>query len=102
MSGNSLLLQGQQSAKAASGGLETKAANGSDALTNNAQKTQNGPYDEDGDLSAHLVKWGGHIASKNRNPGNLRYAGIGWDGWKERNKQGLDCEVTLERKGNQI
>ena len=71
MSGNSLLLQGQQSAKAASGGLETKAANGSDALTNNAQKTQNGPYDEDGDLSAHLVKWGGHIASKNRNPGNL-------------------------------
>lgn len=80
MSGNSLLLQGQQSAKAASGGLETKAANGSDALTNNAQKTQNGPYDEDGDLSAHLVKWGGHIASKNRNPGNLRYAGIGWDG----------------------
>ena len=26
----------------------------------------------------------------------------GWDGWKERNKEGLDCEVTLERKGNQI
>ena len=27
---------------------------------------------------------------------------VGWDGWKERNKQGLDCEVTISRDHNRI
>ena len=27
---------------------------------------------------------------------------MGWDGWKERNKQGLDCEVTISRDHNRI
>ena len=27
---------------------------------------------------------------------------VGWDAWMERNKQGLDCTVTIERNGNRI
>ena len=27
---------------------------------------------------------------------------VGWDEWKERNKQGLDCVVTIRREKNQI
>ena len=27
---------------------------------------------------------------------------IGWDDWKKRNKEGIDCTVTFTRKGNTI
>ncbi|MBQ8108609.1 MAG: HD-GYP domain-containing protein [Clostridia bacterium] len=27
---------------------------------------------------------------------------VGWDAWKEKNKQGYDCVVSFERKGNEI
>ena len=27
---------------------------------------------------------------------------VGWNAWKEKNKQGLDCEVTVERRKNRI
>ena len=26
----------------------------------------------------------------------------GWEDWKEQNKEGVECEVTFERKGNTI
>ena len=26
----------------------------------------------------------------------------GWEAWKEANKEGLDCEIVFERKGNRI
>ena len=26
----------------------------------------------------------------------------GWEEWKEKNKEGVECEVTFERKGNSI
>ena len=31
-----------------------------------------------------------------------RDAFIGWDDWKKRNKEGIDCTVTFTRKGNTI
>ncbi len=26
----------------------------------------------------------------------------GWEAWKEKNKEGVECEVTLEKKGNTV
>ena len=31
-----------------------------------------------------------------------KYTFLGWESWKEKNKEGFECEINFERKGNRI